>query len=265
MKVFKTTHFEQDYIENRKENMNESIEKFYGNTDFKDKFILILNADFYLRNFIPDTGSFKFFGKNNEIIIDSNNIKTKIRSPYPNKNIHQISARIGNKCCNFGVPFLFETFEEIQQIKRVVIDWRYAQPLCSEHLSICTEINFETPQNPEDRVYYLYFYDNLSIKNIDDFSCVTEKMFNQYSEICQYQFIDYKEIFKTDFSLNGQSFETECNPIKAELTDKNLRPFDLSVKQINDEMKELGVAGYNLITYFSKETVPPTPFAEFVL
>ena len=48
----------------------------------------------------------------------------KIRTPYPNKKIYQASMKKNRHYSDLGIPLVFDGFQELSNIKQVLINWR---------------------------------------------------------------------------------------------------------------------------------------------
>lgn len=54
--------------------------------------------------------------------VDAIQIPYMVRTPYPNKHINQLSMKSGRKRL-YGIPLIFQTFEELQKITEITICW----------------------------------------------------------------------------------------------------------------------------------------------
>lgn len=96
--------------------INKELEKIDSGIDYKNKYILWLENRFYfkyLSNYLK--------GELRVLKADGSEIplKLKISKPFPNKNYSLISRKEGRKTMH-GIPLVFDTFEELQEIKKYV-------------------------------------------------------------------------------------------------------------------------------------------------
>lgn len=64
------------------------------------------------------TGNLSVEKRNGETI----ELKQCIRTPYPSKYFNQLSLKSGRKRL-YGIPLIFDSFEELCEISDVIIDW----------------------------------------------------------------------------------------------------------------------------------------------
>lgn len=113
---YELIHYENWYI--RK--MDEALNKMYPNIEMGNKYILFILGELwfpYLSNYI--SADIDFVYKDGSI----KNYKSKLRTPYPNKNIRMISMTNGRKVCDLGIPIVFDTYEELNSLKTILIRW----------------------------------------------------------------------------------------------------------------------------------------------
>lgn len=84
-----------------------------------DQYVLWINASIYAPyNKVNIVGKVFVITKDERIL----QIKSVTRTPYLNKSIYQISKTAGHRRA-FGIPLIFDSFEEISQIKSIRIQW----------------------------------------------------------------------------------------------------------------------------------------------
>lgn len=94
-----------------------------------------------------------------------------VRTPYPNKKIHQISMKSGLKRL-YGIPLVFDSYESLCEVSDVIIKWdiyeegvlkdkRKALDLHITHLTIKYHLSFEkNKQNKNYRFFTIFSKDN---------------------------------------------------------------------------------------------------------
>lgn len=113
--------------------------------------------------------------------IDTNHLSGRLRKPYPNKGYHALSMRNGQSICESGIPFLFDSFDEINKIRTIKIAWSIIYPsknnACETQTHRCDihtqyNINFK-PSN--DKLHY-----TMHTCDIRPFDVAQNNMFKNY-------------------------------------------------------------------------------------
>lgn len=111
----KTTYWIEKnvYIENRQREILQRLSSEY-------------NYNYFVLWIVPEVFS-KYREIEGHITIQMKNGKNLCckyiqRYPYPNRSIRQLSRKKGNEVL-YGIPFLFKTYEELQQISQVTVTW----------------------------------------------------------------------------------------------------------------------------------------------
>ena len=109
------------------------------------------------------------------------NVDQILRTPYPNKAIHQISTKVGRKRV-YGVPLIFDTFEELCEVSDIHIQFDiYSSIYMDEmpfvpfmnHLDIWYHVNFIlNKEHPEYKIFTIFSKDNIDYEE--------EEYMNQY-------------------------------------------------------------------------------------
>lgn len=108
---------------------------------------------------------------------DGTELTTKqiIRTPYPNKMIQQISTTAGRKRV-YGIPFVFDTFEELKEVKNIHIRWEVYSfskikvedkrpfDLQIHRLDVVYHLNFQLDlENPNFRIFTIFSNDDILV------------------------------------------------------------------------------------------------------
>jgi len=131
-----------DMIVHTNSRIKSEVGKIYPNVDLDDKFLLVINSDLFFPHSDEVSGEIILRSvdkKNDEVLFTQKPVKTKIRKPYWNKYIRKISAQNGNRYCNIGIPYLFDSFEEMTLINEIFIIWRFS----AFELMIKYDVSFE--------------------------------------------------------------------------------------------------------------------------
>lgn len=116
----RNTHDIEQVIDMYAEEEKKELIKMYPNEKFENKYILFVKGElFFPFSYESIEGTIDFIYKD-----AINNFKTKIRTPYPNKMIKVISMMNGRSGCNYGIPILYNSFEELQELKNIQIKWK---------------------------------------------------------------------------------------------------------------------------------------------
>lgn len=98
-----------------RERQKTELERTDSYTD--DKYVLWLVCDMFSEYADVKKGTVHIFTEDKEIIVQQ-----VTRKPYPNKCISQISMCCGKRKL-YGIPLVFDTFEELQKIRNIIIVW----------------------------------------------------------------------------------------------------------------------------------------------
>lgn len=97
----------------------------------------------------------------------------KTRKPYSNKNIYQISLKNKRKLA-FGLPLVFDSFEELGKIKQILIKWIIRYPEvngegeASKNVCIINvNYNMSFAKDTKKKVYSLHSYEKVIPHLID--------------------------------------------------------------------------------------------------
>ena len=126
------------------------MNKMYPDTPYQDKYLLFLQCDLYWKYTIQEIScSIKFETINGtEIVIPD----TKIRRPYPNKNVLQLSMKKKRSYCNYGVIIPFDNYKDLTNICEIQVKWDIAfkskQENIIKHVLISThKTSFKADKN----------------------------------------------------------------------------------------------------------------------
>lgn len=100
----------------------EILEKMYPGIDCKDKYILWIVPTFYcpiLSESIECTVN--LISTQGETVKETP--KTRLRKPFPNKNYDALSMTNGRRISQLGIPFVFDSFEELSLVDKIKITW----------------------------------------------------------------------------------------------------------------------------------------------
>ena len=133
--------------------LNLNLSKFYDEELFKNKYILILEAELYYEyNFNKLTADLTFkFEEDCDINCVKNgcDIKNfKIRKPYSNKKYNALDMKKGRRVFDGGIPLIFDTFEDLKKLKSIVIDWEIDNSI---YIRIKYDLKFE--KDDVNRIY----------------------------------------------------------------------------------------------------------------
>lgn len=104
-----------------KASQTEMIKRAYPDYDQDNDWVLWIVPDlFHNREFMKLVGEIEVKKKDGSVL----EIPHVVRTPYYNKKLHQISLVPGDKRKRiFGVPLVFHSFEELEEISEVYIKW----------------------------------------------------------------------------------------------------------------------------------------------
>lgn len=116
-KTFDTSQVVDFY---KKEDIKE-LERMYPNVDIEGKYMLFIQATFYFP-YVSEKidGHIEFVYEDDEII----NYASKCRNPYSNKAITLISKKNKQRLSKYSIPLIFDTFEDLNKLKRILIKWK---------------------------------------------------------------------------------------------------------------------------------------------
>lgn len=97
------------------------MQKMYPDTPYQEKYLLFIQCDLYWKYALEDMScSIKIYTINGtEIIIP----ETKIRRPYPNKNVTQLSMKKKRSCCDYGIIIPFDNYKDLTNICEIQVSW----------------------------------------------------------------------------------------------------------------------------------------------
>ena len=159
----------------------EMVRRKYPHFDPERDYILWIIADLYHPACPPRT-----LRRDGQVHIKTRSGATRIepqitRTPYPNKSILQASGKKGRRCL-YGIPILFSSIEELQDVVEIQIHWDLYIPawypwyqnqsmeqLTTEHCMIryVVEFAFEE-QHPEYRWFTIYSRDRIPVMTEPD-------------------------------------------------------------------------------------------------
>ena len=87
----------------------------------------------------------------------------KVRKLYPNKEYRTMCKKFGRKSCDFGVPIIFKSFQELTDIEEIILRWNIKDT--EIYIGISHNITFSKDEKNkmyilESRDYYLDINDN---------------------------------------------------------------------------------------------------------
>lgn len=186
-----------------KAEINKELEKIYPGLNYEDKYILWLENKFYFRyvnNYLK--GKVQVF-KNNEVEIP---LSLRILKPFPNKSYSLISKREGRKALH-GIPLIFDTFEELQEIKKIYVEWKLSYDTKSENKNYYEAhmfYNLEFKKDEKSKFYYL------STMDYEYTTLEKDKMKEYFGKFDDFVHIDFYED------------RSEWNQYKGELIDESI-------------------------------------------
>jgi hypothetical protein len=97
------------------------MQKMYPDTPYQDKYLLFLQCDLYWKYAYENMRcSIKIESINGTEI---NVPETKIRRPYPNKNVTQLSMKRKRSYCDYGIIIPFDSYKEMTNICEIQVRW----------------------------------------------------------------------------------------------------------------------------------------------
>lgn len=91
--------------------------------------------------------------------------KVKIHKPYPNKHLLLATLQNGRSYCDFGIPLIFDRFEELEQLKKIRFKWMLELPskegVINVYLTIEYNLSFENSNNKDCSIYVINSHDQL--------------------------------------------------------------------------------------------------------
>ena len=110
-------------------------------------------------------------------VLETLDIPYSLRTPYPNKNIRQLSFVSGRKRL-YGIPLVFKSFEELSLIKEIRITWEIYYPTYQ------TE-DEKNVQHPEYRFFTVFSKDKTTFSSYerdDDSAAIFQRCASYYGE-----------------------------------------------------------------------------------
>ena len=143
-----------------REQQNEMIRRHYSDYDADRDYVLWIIADFFHPYTAVIQGQVQIRKGNGEEI----EVLQITRTPYPNKRIRQVSMKSGRKRL-YGIPLIFHSFEELCEVKEVLIRWDLFVPiylrkteqvfdLRVENVMIRYDLGFEKDSDHEDYRFF---------------------------------------------------------------------------------------------------------------
>jgi hypothetical protein len=182
-----------------KERIDREVKKIYPDVNLEEKYLLVVNADLFFPYNNACVGTVKLITENREITAD----KAKIRTPYWNKSLRKISAQKGRVFCNIGIPFVFDNFDELTKVKRIVIKWGILET------AIFVEVNYNIRfQKIDGRNKYFVYSKDMPLETVcrysEEISEHSNNMINDYisefdASICKFVFEDDTVRIKADY------------------------------------------------------------------
>ncbi|MBS5926145.1 MAG: hypothetical protein ACLS2V_12660 [Clostridium paraputrificum] len=155
------------------------LEKMYPGVR-AEKYILFVQAKLWLpfENQNID-GNVLFINQKETFSVD-----TKVRTPFPNKTVSILSMKRGRKVCNLGVPLIFDSYEDLNKLKSVVITWKVSlinENNVEEVNYIQIKYNLDIIYSIDKNVYSISSYDSIieAFKENDK----SDIFMNKYDEI----------------------------------------------------------------------------------
>jgi len=143
-----------------REQQIEMIRRHYSDYDADRDYVLWIIADFFHPYTAVIQGQVQVRKRDGEEI----KVSQLTRTPYPNKGIRQVSMKSGRKRL-YGIPLIFHSFEELCEVKEVLIRWDLFVPiylreteqgfdLRVENVVIRYELGFEKDSDHEDYRFF---------------------------------------------------------------------------------------------------------------
>ncbi len=148
--------------EDTEQYLSEILSEIYPNSTNQNK-VLLIHPRFYSPYYFDSIScQIKLYkGNGNGEIVQN----VKIHKPYSNKKISLAALQYSRKYCDFGVPILFDTFEELQEITKVVIQWTlndvYENITTTIYTTIDYGVSFENSTDENCNVYLINSRDQL--------------------------------------------------------------------------------------------------------
>lgn len=225
--------------------------KMYPTENFENKYILFVKGELYFPfSYESIEGSIDFIYKD-----DIKNFKTKIRTPYPNKHLKVISMMNGRSGCNYGIPILYNSYEELQELKSVQIKWKIHLTNADKreetlYLHVLYNLKFEYEEGK--RIYSIFSKDNVLYDNKD--TDMLQKYVEEFEKV-----MIIKDCGEVDFNIQyiyGVEKEDEIIQEEGFVTIME----NLGMKEFLDV-----VTNHKKITifsYFAEENIIPNIVAE---
>lgn len=205
----KTTNYSisNSVITHYEESEKDCLNKMYPTIDIKNKYILFLQLELWY--------PFEADEINVEVLINEEIKylpKYKIRTPYPNKNIRQISMVNKKRVCDYGMPLIFNSYNELCDLSTIDINWSIkSKTINNEDELILVKIQYKVDYIYEEnkRIYVLHSKDN----SLDSFIVMEgkdyyEKTVSNY--IKEYDQIAVVSIYKNEITkdmIKGYDFD----------------------------------------------------------
>lgn len=108
-------------VNREKEEFYKELNRLYPDKEFRNKYILLIRPLLYIPLYIaPECTIELFFKKGFKIKVPN----TIIRYPYPNKYISRLDLKVQRKICDYGIPIIFNKFDELKNLDSILIKWK---------------------------------------------------------------------------------------------------------------------------------------------
>lgn len=119
---FRNIPWSEDCVDMERTITEDILKRIFKIENISNKYFLFVKSDFYFKYIVNNIDfEIDLLNSNNEII--NKYYKYKIRQPYTNKNWYLSSMRYGRRLLDDGFVFMFNSFEELNDINNVIIKW----------------------------------------------------------------------------------------------------------------------------------------------
>ena len=116
------------------------LSKMYPDASLENKYVLFIVFDLCWQYSYQDiTGIIKIHTHDGKISMPN----VKVRNIYPSSNIFTCCLKVSKSACNMGVPLIFDSFEEMSNIKKLECRWEIDAGDADAYFQIVYDVSFE--------------------------------------------------------------------------------------------------------------------------
>lgn len=222
------------------------LNKMYEDIELENKYVLFLVFDLcWQYSHRKITGTLKIHTHEGKIELP----KVKVRHIYPNKDYFTCCLQKGKTICDMGVPLLFDSFQELSNIKQIECRWEIKTEEMDVYFQVIYDVEFDRKQGR--RIYALNSREAdiryLCSKDSKDSTFRGIRKFDEYERVVHIRNSPEKEKFAFKIVKDAQGLMSQ-NDVKTLVFD-NVSKW---------EYKENPDKIFSIDYYYSKECLQPS-------